>query len=70
MEYKIRDIRNNPELKKERDSEELAHKLLEMSILCNVPIRQVGGVIKKLKHMFDFSNLKSEHTQNDRIVGK
>ena len=71
MTHKIRDLRNNPEDKKERDAEELAHDLVGYACFVDAHPREVGGVIKKLKRSGkDFSNLKSEHTEKDRMLGK
>jgi len=71
MKYKIRDLRNNPDDKKDRDAEELAHNLIGYACFTNVHPKEVGGVIKKLKKAGkDFSGLKSEHTEKDRMLGK
>lgn len=70
MKYKIRDLRNNPEAVKERDAEELAHELAFMAIFFSGPRKEIGAIIKRYRHQFNFKDIKSEHTEKDRMFDK
>lgn len=66
MKYKIRDLRNNPKAKKDRDAEDLVCELGLMA-MCYSGSRKVGELIKSLKHRFNFKDIKSEHTEKVRL---
>jgi len=71
MAHKIRDLRNNPEAVKERDAEELAHKLWMFGALWHLgKYGKQGDVIKQLSNRFNFKDIKSEHTEKERIIDK
>jgi len=67
MSHFIRDFRENPELKKERDAEELL-ELSEMATIYLDAEKKPGDLIKKLKRSGkDFSHITSDMTKNQRI---
>lgn len=67
MKYRIRDLRNDPDAKKERDAEELVHQLSLIAYLFEGPRKEVGAIIKRYRHRFNFKDIKSEQTEKDRI---
>lgn len=68
MKYTIRDLRNNPDLVKNRDAEELVDKLASFAFFSSYSLSKVGIVVKKLIETgIDFSDITSEQTKNRRI---
>lgn len=67
MEYRIRDIRNNEEDKKELESERGFNDLLFAIVFTSMKFDKPGQFVNYYKKRHTVENLKSITTKNQRI---
>ena len=67
IEYRIRNIRNNEEDKKELESERGFQRMLEMILLSSKRFIKPGEFVEYYKKILPVKNLKSITTKNQRI---